>query len=549
MKTTYYITALLAAMMLNGCNGKSLVSEQLDSAETLMESRPDSSLQILNGINPDELDDRPLAARHALLKSMAIDKNVIDTSTFDVLQPAIDYYLEKGTPDEKLRTYYYQGRIFQNRKETDAAMKAFIKGKELLHEATDTLTIARLLVAQSTLHYIAYKIDNFIENQLQAADLYGAADRPYYQFTSHLKALDGSILAKNKPLADSLFTVCKNHVSQNTGYESLFVPIALTYTFIFGSPDEIREMLDFYHTQDGLTDMAKLDMAYGYSRIGEPAEALQVLNSIVPDKKLAGSLKYLSIKAEILQANGEYEEALNSFQLYSEALDSLHQTLFSQDLLFAEEKHNMEMASLMEIQHKDRIIWYGLCGFLILLLVTGWIYHRYRNGRLKYESQKLEKENLQIRLSQLEDESENLKSLLAGQEELPAPISEVIKERIEMLNGLFASQISKKDCYAKPYRLWMDEMLKDKDKFINSTRQALMVSHPQFMKYLKNHGLSEIEMNYLCLYAIGLRGREVGEYMQLKRHYHISSDIRKKLGIDEHETNIGIYIRKLMNGL
>ena len=37
--------------------------------------------------------------------------------------------------------------------------------------------------------------------------------------------------------------------------------------------------------------------------------------------------------------------------------------------------------------------------------------------------------------------------------------------------------------------------------------------------------------------------------MQLKRHYHISSDVRKKLGIDEHQTNIGIYIRKLMKQL
>lgn len=57
------------------------------------------------------------------------------------------------------------------------------------------------------------------------------------------------------------------------------------------------------------------------------------------------------------------------------------------------------------------------------------------------------------------------------------------------------------------------------------------------------------EINYLCLYAIGLRGKEVGNYIQIKRHYIISHEIRKKLGIDEHETNIGLYIRKLMRNL
>lgn len=64
------------------------------------------------------------------------------------------------------------------------------------------------------------------------------------------------------------------------------------------------------------------------------------------------------------------------------------------------------------------------------------------------------------------------------------------------------------------------------------------------MEYLEQHGLSIDEINYLCLYAIGLRGKEVGEYIQLKRHYIISHEIRKKLGIDEHETNIGLYIRR-----
>ena len=81
---------------------------------------------------------------------------------------------------------------------------------------------------------------------------------------------------------------------------------------------------------------------------------------------------------------------------------------------------------------------------------------------------------------------------------------------------------------------------------MDSTRLAFVASHPKLMEYLEQHGLSTDEINYLCLYAIGLRGKEVGEYIQIKRHYIISHEIRKKLGIDEHETNIGIYIRRLM---
>lgn len=84
---------------------------------------------------------------------------------------------------------------------------------------------------------------------------------------------------------------------------------------------------------------------------------------------------------------------------------------------------------------------------------------------------------------------------------------------------------------------------------MDSTRLAFTASHPKFISYLERHRITTDEINYLCLYAIGLRGKEVGEYIQVKRHYNISSEIRKKLGIDEHETNIGLYIRRLLKDL
>ena len=102
------ILLISSILSIAGCRDASSVSSRLDAADSLMELRPDSSLIILDSIQPSALNERGLKARYALLKSMALDKNYVDTTTFDVLQPAIDYYLENGTPDEKLRTYYYQ---------------------------------------------------------------------------------------------------------------------------------------------------------------------------------------------------------------------------------------------------------------------------------------------------------------------------------------------------------------------------------------------------------------------------------------------------------
>ena len=66
------------------------------------------------------------------------------------------------------------------------------------------------------------------------------------------------------------------------------------------------------------------------------------------------------------------------------------------------------------------------------------------------------------------------------------------------------------------------------------------------MEHLERHGLTTDEIYYICLCAIGLRSKEIGEYIQKRRHYVISHEIRKKLGLDEHETNLGRYIRQMI---
>lgn len=235
------------------------------------------------------------------------------------------------------------------------------------------------------------------------------------------------------------------------------------------------------------------------------------------------------------------------------------------------------MKRLKGIQNRDRIIWGSLCGLFGMLLFVGWLYYREhinktmrlikekenQNLRLAKENLCKEKEkaelerdkktletaNLKLEIAQLESERDNLIEYKREQSELSKPIHDVINVRLDMLNSLLAKEIANNDIYAKPYVKWIESIHHDKKEFMDSTRLAFKASHPKFISYLEQRGITTDEINYLCLYAIGLRGKEVGEYIQVKRHYSISSEIRKKLGIDEHETNIGLYIRRLLKDL
>ena len=494
----------------------------------------------------------------------------------------------------------------------DAAMQSFMRGKEFCQEASDTLTMANLMVAQATILYSTYKIDDYIKNNLDAAKLYKAINRLDYEISCLANVLDGSILNNDRTLADSVMSIAQERVKQNSELGMVIAPYALSYALKFGNKEDIVDILHYYEHMQNLSDETKLDIVEAYCKIGDSSNANRFMDSIDSTSKVRTSLKYLAIQSDILELKGDIVGALTAYRKFSTTIDSIHMNIFSRDLLFAQERHEMEKANLMEKQRVDKIIWLSLCIVFVLLIIIGYVYYRYRLGKakslldtqekqrlqleqenlkrenenlelrshqvelerhnlqqaneklelerhnadlekqaaqLECERQSLAAENLRLKIVQLENESESLKKVLKKQKDLAKPIEDAIKIRIEMLNGLLASRITDNDSYAEPYDTWKDQIIQDKDEFMNTTRLAFKASHPKFIEYLEQHGLTESEINYVCLYAIGLRGKEVGEYMQLKRHYHISSDVRKKLDIDEHQTNIGIYIRKLMKQL
>lgn len=495
--------------------------------------------------------------------SIALDKNYIDTTTLEILQPAIDYYLKKGTSDEKLKTYYYQGRIYQNRNENDSAMQSFVRGKELFLQCSDSITMANLLVAQGTLFYTTYKFKEFIENNLSASKLYESSGKPENELKALGNILDGCILMENKSLADSIYIVANNKISHYNNLTPIIEPYLLSYVMQFGSNEEIRDIINNIIEHKNLDELDKIDLAYAYFKIGDKKKALQFINSISPNSQYTKSLKYLAIKSDILEHNGDFEQAIDAYKSYYAEIDSIHQNIFSHDLLFVEKRHEIEKANLLEIQKKNRIIWLSIGIILVCLIVTVLIYYRYRlgktqrllaiqeNEKLKLESDAnaLKAENLEYQLQQLKEESVSLKNILNARQDLDQPVQNAIQIRLDMLNKLLATSIADNATYSKQYEEWRDQLLEHKEEFMNSTRLAYKASHPMFIDYLEKHGLSNDEINHACLYAIGLKGKDVGSYTKHSRYYHISSDIRKKLGIDEHQTNLGIYIRKLLKQL
>lgn len=122
----------------------------------------------------------------------------------------------------------------------------------------------------------------------------------------------------------------------------------------------------------------------------------------------------------------------------------------------------------------------------------------------------------------------------------------IIKERLSILDKILAAHISDNPTFDKMADKNIDNLISDRESFLDSCRVVISNTHPIFAKTLSEAGLTDWEIGYCCLYILGLKGKDVGEYIKKKRHYIIDHEIRQKLGLGEHDTNLSIYLRRLL---
>ena len=557
-KYLIYIFLYIIIIILSSCSRHSSAWQEISRADELIETRPDSSLTILSNVKYDELVNDDERAKYALIMSMALDKNYIDTTTFDVLQPAIDYYADHGTANDKLRTFYYQGRIYQNAGQNNDAMKAFVSALDLKSQATDTLTIARALIAQAIIFNNAYNFTDAVLANLEAANLHGRIGRHELRADVLLRALNAALLneglCSNNLNADSIMQICEAE-KDYIPFE-IYTAYRLSYLQKHGSREELLTQLSQLEQISPLTLDSKLMLANTYQKIDEPQKALDVLDKIDASSLDIDSARYISIKIQAYDKLGDSKNCLDNYKTFYTLISKEILDMFENKLHFSEEKHKLELQAQKEAKKKDDILFASISGGCILGLIIVVLLLFIRKNKIakrlaiqKEIAAKLENENLLHKIGLIENERDELAIIMEKNAELPDEVNNAVKTRIEMLNSILAYHIVAEQKPESTYATAVKEMLGDTSAFMNTTRLAFKASHPRFIQYFVDHGLTDDEINYVCLYAIGLRGKDVGAYMKKRSHVNISSAIRKKLGIDKHETNIGIYVRRLLKEL
>ena len=388
--------SLCLAMLLVSCGSglRSRTVAALDDVETYINERPDSALAVLRRMDSTAVIRlSALRARAALLHSMALDKCYIDLQTDSILAPAVSYYERRGTPDEKLKTLYYLGRLQYNAGEYQEAIVTYTEALALTDRATDNKYIGFVNQAIADTYAATY----------QESESFPYLDRAYEAFLQ----MPDSVLAKktlykkaltlvDQQMWEKAFPIFIQLLSFPGGLEEYEAQIRADYALalVRGSSSNAENAIDLFQeslAKAGMLPSANHWAAYAFclsrNRGGDRARSLfRQLEDIFPEDK-----RVLFWESLVEADANHYKEALDDYQAVVAYQDSLvriklnHSTLAAQKEFF--EYH--ALVSQHETRRRTQILW-GV--ILLFCLVVGMLiaFSRQRIRRQQRDNARLQ---------------------------------------------------------------------------------------------------------------------------------------------------------------
>lgn len=187
----YIYSILIFLLMLCACNkDASEIGSLLNGIEAYIDEYPEEALKVLESVNREELTTRKLKAKHALLYSMALDKNYIDVTTDSIIAPAVNYYKYRVTDEERFKSLYYAGRVYQNAGNVEAAMEKFVEAEHHISNQIDKGIIARLYKAKMAAYQDVFDYTAAVSQANIAAKYYLSDD----DTTRYLNAINDLVI-------------------------------------------------------------------------------------------------------------------------------------------------------------------------------------------------------------------------------------------------------------------------------------------------------------------------------------------------------------------
>lgn len=535
-----YLLAGAVLLVLASCGGNRSL-ESLAEVEGYISDEPERALAVLDSLEGTGLRGGEAEAKFALLYSMAMDKNWIDVADDSLINVAVRRYSRRGSADERLKAYYYQGRVYQNGGDDEAAMESFVKAEASAPDAEDGVAKGMLYRAMAYIYASIFDLERGEEYAGYAAECYrkaGDIDK-YAETLTFLSSIFYALGEREEALA-RLDTVKAMMPDLTESVRNEYYTMAMSMKNWFDDDTGLSEVLAEYLREFGEHGVSWLDVAESYTTLGrfdDAEEMLRLYRENNPDYMNAA--EYFLNLYYLYESSEDYKKAFNALKRYSRLSDSLSVEVAAHDTGFMKERYEKELRLEKARSSRTVIVFVAAFGMLLLSYVVYMLWGRLRRKNAEAVSYR---ENL----ARLNQEKEELSAMIADNPPVDRQSMKVLRGRLELLNRILAAEISPGSERDRKVGKELEQLVANREEFLYATRMTFAAAHPRFITALESRGLTEAEVEYCCLYAIGLRGKDISAYVGHGGHYNESSAIRSKLGLGPHDTNLGNYLRSML---
>lgn len=479
MKVLY--TALLALLLFPSCRRQSGdIDSFLHNAESLMNEHPEDALSIIRHIDRRKIYSSASEARYALLYSQALDKNYVDVTSDSLTAVAVNYYDRHGTKHERAMAHYYQGRVFSNAGNFDAAIRSYSLAEDAASGTDDYYLLGLIYSAIGNLHYEQYDLAEALARDRKAVDFFHRAGASYNEAMTYVGiGIVSNLMGDNEGMEKEYQKAIA--IYEEIGaineilplYEDLVVKTRLDVgDDLFAIKRDLRRYYAKYNK--GEIPLQSLGLWQGIYLKANELDSARLCGEIIlhnrssfTSHKIAGCYSLLE---RIEMARGNYPEAYRYVKQYIAVMDSINQEKEEALVLELEQKYrnrilNQSYENLKQHNDQQRIITGLVLLFSLSLLVAGLLYLRKwrENAALKMREAEAEKESLGRACRELQEQLGTVGDRVDTDDEQERQLFDALEERMVVLrNWVDKAETMKPAVFMKSFRDYMTVNVKSK---------------------------------------------------------------------------------------
>lgn len=528
------IAAIISVALAASCIPKAETEAALARLEARLADAPDSVLTALSEMERPAFLPRSIKAEYALLYSEALDKNGILMRSDSIIAPAVRYFDFHGTPDQKLKTFYYRGLISENDGLPEDAMEWLKKAETNLTPTSPPSLAGRLYSHKSTLYYNAYDYeDALLNNKLAAGWFEKGGD--YQDLAYRLTAIANNLACLQDSLAANEML---SHVIDYWAYidqdcQENYYCNKLLLAFQSNNQSKTLEILSNCrraipnYDNNPVLNLIAIE-AFASCHLVDSCSSLLAKYEKIEGLGEKPANYYLTL-SHYYEEKGDYRKAYSALEEYLTRDGDETIKVLKADTKYIEERYE---SKLRDEKEKNTTTIFSVLSLSLLLALV--FVFRYLQKKLSIS---------QRNYREVKEEWNTLTTIKNQNTIIDSKSMESINNRLRLLDQVILGHISENPLLSKKANIEIQQLIKNKDSFIIDTASVFSASRPRFSSWLSSFGLNEREIGFCSLLIIGMYGKDSRPYFSKYESESLTNSIRNKLGLSHNGQKLRIYLQ------